>query len=95
VDRRFVFWVLPALAATMVSAPPAAADDAADFLSVVQPRYQVLTPAQLLAAGNRACSIIGSGRPAADAVEILNQELGVDVPVVSQIVRAAVIYLHC
>ncbi len=83
-----------AAVALLTPAAPASAD-AADFLHRVQPRYVFMTAPQLLAAGYRACAIIEHGDPSSDAVEQLDRELGIGVPVAFDIVQAAVIHLGC
>jgi Protein of unknown function (DUF732) len=92
--RRALYPLVAALAVLPVCAAPASADTDG-YLHAVGDQYRFLTPQQLLGAGHRACSIIDSGNPATVAIDMLNREQGISVPVAFNIVTKAIIHLGC
>jgi hypothetical protein len=86
--------LIAAFAAAVAFAAPAAAD-ADEFVRTMQIRYAFLSEEQLLSAGAKACNLIGSGAPAADAVIMVRNDLGVSVSAAGEIVSSAVVDLGC
>jgi hypothetical protein len=86
--------LIAAMVAFLAFAAPAAADSA-DYLHAVQPTYTNLTAQQLLSEGMRVCSAVRSGMNSPQAVQMVQDDLGVSVPAAGDIVSAAVIHLDC
>ncbi len=93
--------VLFAVMAMAVAVAAPAGADQNDYLHLLLPKYAYLDSQQLLTEGAKVCSITRSGRPASDAVAIVQKDLGeLGVPSVSlsaagEIVAAALVYLDC
>ncbi|OBK75034.1 hypothetical protein A5651_08425 [Mycobacterium sp. 1274761.0] len=83
-----------ASAAAIGWAGPAAADSSS-FLQSLQPRYTFLSEAQLLSAGNQACSGARSGIPASDNVIRVSKNLGISTSAAWEIVIASINHLGC
>lgn len=81
-------------AAALAQAAPAAADSH-EFLHGLEDRYSFMTPQQLLAAGHRACAVINTGKPAADASDVIDHEWGLSPSVAMVIVTSATTNLGC
>lgn len=94
--RRSVFAVAVGCAAALalLGAAPAHADQAT-YLSTVQPRFVFLTTDQLLSEGYKVCAAHSNGMMASDAYTMVQDDLGVTVPVSIEIVSAAVVHLDC
>ena len=88
--------LVAATAAPLVFAAPASAD-AAGYLHAVQPSYPTptLSAEQLLSEGARVCRAIQSGMNSTQAVQMVQDDLGVSVPNAGDIVSAAVVHLDC
>ncbi len=84
---------LIAVAATALAfASPAAADEG-EYLGQLQPRLAYLSAEQLLSAGGMVCEATTSGTNSADAMLMVQEQLGVSVPTAFRIVSAAVVHL--
>ena len=86
--------LIAATVASLAFAAPAAADSG-DYLHAVQPTYTNVTAQQLLSEGMRVCSAIRSGMISPQAVQMVQDDLGVSVPAAGDIVSAAVVHLDC
>jgi hypothetical protein len=86
--------LIAAMVASLAFAAPAAAD-AADYLHALQPTYTNLTAQQLLSEGMRVCTAIRSGMNSPQAVQMVQDDLGVSVPAAGDIVSAAIVHLDC
>ena len=85
-----------AIVASLAFAAPAAAEaDNAEYLHAVQPTYTNVTAEQLLSEGMRVCSGIRSGMTSPQAVQMVQDDLGVSVTAAGDIVSAAVVHLDC
>ena len=91
-------FVVPALVAgtamSLAFAAPASADTAG-YLAALQGFYPTLSSQQLLTEGQKVCSMTRSGRNAADALQMVQKDIGVSVPAAGDIVSAAVVHLDC
>jgi len=87
--------IVVAGAAMSLAFAPSASADTAGFLHAVVPTYNNVTPQQLLAAGNMACSAIRGGMNSTNATLLVQDEIGVSVPAAGDIVSAAVVHLGC
>jgi hypothetical protein len=65
------------------------------FLQVLQPKYGYLSESQLLAEGNKVCSVMSGGVPASDAVAMVYKDLGVSTSVAYEIVVNAINHFGC
>ena len=88
--------LIAAPVASLAFAAPAMAEaDSAEYLHAVQPWYTNVTAQQLLSEGMRVCSAVRSGRTAPQAVQMVQDDIGVSVTAAGDIVAAAVVYLDC
>ncbi|BBY26876.1 DUF732 domain-containing protein [Mycolicibacterium sediminis] len=81
-------------AASLAQAAPAAADNE-QFLHGLEERYAFMTPQQLLAAGHKACAVVNTGVPAADASDVIDHQWGLSPSVAMDIVTSAITNLDC
>jgi hypothetical protein len=81
-------------ALSLLCAPPALADEA-EYLKNLQAKYPYLSLGELRSAGQEACAFIGSGRPSADAMEMVASELDVSATAAFDIVVGATWHLGC
>jgi hypothetical protein len=90
--------VVPALvvgtAMSLAFAAPASADTAG-YLAALQPFYPTLSSQQLLTVGYKVCNATRSGTNAADALLMVQKDLGVSAPAAGDIVSAAVVNFGC
>jgi hypothetical protein len=86
--------LLAVMAAAVAFAAPAAADED-EFVRTMQISYVFLSEQQLRSEGARICSVLRSGAPAADAVIMVRNDLGISVSAAGEIVSAAVLHLGC
>jgi hypothetical protein len=86
--------LITATVASLTFAAPAAADTA-DYLNAVQPWYTNVTAEQLLSEGMRACSAVRSGMTSPQAVQMVQNDLGVSITASADIVAAAVVHIDC
>ena len=86
--------LIAAIVASLAFAAPAAADSA-EYLHKVQPTYTNVTAQQLLSEGMRVCSAVRNGMTAPQAVQMVQDDIGVSVTAAGDIVSAAVVYLDC
>lgn len=86
--------LIAAMVASLAFAAPAAADTGS-YLHAVQPTYTNVTAQQLLSEGIRVCSAVRSGMNSSQAVQMVQDDLGVSVPAAGDIVSAAVVHLDC
>jgi Protein of unknown function (DUF732) len=82
------------MATSLMFAAPASADSAS-YLQALVPTYNSVSAQQLLAEGTKVCSAIGSGMNASNAVQMVQDDLGVSIPASGDIVSAAVVHLGC
>ncbi|TPG35861.1 DUF732 domain-containing protein [Mycolicibacterium hodleri] len=90
----------PLLAVTLalgiaVGAAPTAAASQGHYLEQLQPRITYLTSEQLLTEGYKVCRYVGVGRPTADAIPMVMNDLRVTVSAAMDIIPAAVEELDC
>lgn len=83
-----------AVATPFVFAAPAAADPAS-YLQTLMPTYTNVTGEQLLSAGMNACSAMRGGMNGPQAVQMVQDDIGVSVTAAGDIVAAAVVHLDC
>ena len=86
--------LIPAVATSLMFAAPASADSAG-FLQALVPTYNSVSPQQLLSEGQKVCSALNSGMNATQAVQMVQDDLGVSIPASGDIVSAAVVHLGC
>jgi hypothetical protein len=86
--------LIAVVAAALAFAVPAAADEG-DYLRMLQVRWTFLSTQQLLSEGSKVCKATRSGMTSADAVNMVQRDLAVSVPVAVDIVGAAVVDLGC
>jgi hypothetical protein len=86
--------LITAIVASLAFAAPAAASSA-DYLNAVQPWYTNVTAEQLLSEGMRVCTAIRSGMTSPQAVQMVQDDIGVSVTAAGDIVSAAVVHLDC
>jgi hypothetical protein len=86
--------LIPAAAASLAFAAPAAANTV-DYLNAVQPWYTNVTPEQLLSEGMRVCSAVRAGMTSPQAVQMVQNDLGVSITASADIVAAAVVHIDC
>ena len=91
---KSVLAVTLALGVAIGAAPTAAAEEG-DYLEQLQPRITYLTSEQLLAEGYKVCRYVGVGRPTADAIPVVMNDLKVTVAAAMAIIPAAVEELDC
>jgi hypothetical protein len=81
-------------AASVIFAPQAAADQD-EYLRKLQSQFPYLSAEQLIAEGAKVCTATRQGTPAADAVIMVRENLGVSIPTAGDIVSTAVVELGC
>jgi hypothetical protein len=87
--------LIGSLVGTVVLARPAHAD-AAEYLRLLDDKYSYLTTQQLLTEGYKVCAALNNGVVAADAVQMVQKDLGgVTLAVSDDIVGAAAVGLGC
>jgi hypothetical protein len=86
--------LITAIVASLAFAAPAAAGTA-DYLNAVQPWYTNVTTEQLLSEGMRVCSAVRGGMTSPQAVQMVQNDLGVSTTASADIVAAAVVHLDC
>ena len=86
--------LIVAMVAPLAFAAPAAAD-VESYLHAVQPTYTNVTAQQLLSEGMRVCSGVQRGMTSPQAVDMVQDDLGVSVTAAGDIVSAAIVYLDC
>ncbi|MGV0791373.1 DUF732 domain-containing protein [Mycolicibacterium sp. XJ1819] len=72
-----------------LAAPAAATDD--EYLQELQDRYTFLTADQLLSEGHRVCAATSTGVLAADAVDMVREDLDVSIGVAMDVVSGAIL----
>jgi hypothetical protein len=82
------------VATALAFAAPAAAGES-DYLRVLQARFVFLSAEQLVAEGTKVCNAVHSGMGSAEAVQMVQDDLGVSVSAGVEIVSAAERYLDC
>ena len=75
-------------------APPAAAEESA-YLNQLSPRLTFLSSEQLLTEGYKVCRYVSVGRPTADAIPMVMDDLQTSVSPALDIISAAVQQLDC
>ena len=75
-------------------APPAAAEESA-YLNQLSPRLTFLSAEQLRTEGYKVCRYVGVGRPTADAIPMVMDDLDITVAAALDIISAAVQQLDC
>ena len=75
-------------------APPAAADES-DYLNQLSPRLTFLSTEQLLTEGYKVCRYVSVGRPTADAIPMVMDDLQTSVAAALDIISEAVQQLDC
>lgn len=75
-------------------APPAAAEDSA-YLNQLSPRLTFLSTEQLRTEGYKVCRYVSVGRPTADAIPMVMDDLETSVAAALDIISAAVQHLDC
>ncbi len=78
-----------------IGAAPTAAAEESDYLNQLQPRFANLTSDQLLTEGYKVCRYLSVGRPSADAIPMVMQDLQVTVAAAYAIIPAAIAQLDC
>lgn len=86
--------LMAVVAASVAFAAPAAADQD-DYVRTLQTRYVFLSEQQLVSEGSKVCNAINGGMTAADAVIMVQNDLGVSIPAAGDIVSGAVVQLGC
>jgi hypothetical protein len=87
--------VVGACAALSLFCAPAALADEAGYLRNLLAKYPYLSSGELLSAGHGACAFIASGRPSADAMEMVASDLDVSATAAFDIVVGATWQLGC
>ncbi|KQY03083.1 hypothetical protein ASD37_26545 [Mycobacterium sp. Root135] len=75
-------------------APPAAAEESA-YLNQLSPRLTFLSSEQLLTEGYKVCRYVSVGRPTADAIPMVMDDLQTSVSPALDIISAAIQQLDC
>lgn len=75
-------------------APPAAAGET-EYLSQLSPQLTSLTAQQLRTEGYKVCRYVSVGRPTADAIPMVMDDLEISVAAALDIISAAVQQLDC
>jgi hypothetical protein len=75
-------------------APPAAADESG-YLNELSPRLAYLTTQQLRTEGYKVCRYVNVGRPTADAIPVVTNDLGITVAAAMDIISASIRELDC
>lgn len=75
-------------------APPAAAEESA-YLNQLSPRLTFLSTEQLLTEGYKVCRYVSVGRPTADAIPMVMDDLQTSVSPALDIISAAIQQLDC
>ncbi|KAA0095459.1 DUF732 domain-containing protein [Mycolicibacterium sp. P1-18] len=91
---KLVFVAALAAGVAIGVAPTAAADEAG-YLNQLSPRLAFLTPDQLRAEGYKVCRYVSVGRPSADAIPMVTNDLGVTVAAALDIISNAIGQLDC
>jgi hypothetical protein len=86
--------LITATVASLAFAAPSAANTA-DYLQAVQPWYTNVTTEQLLSEGMRVCSAVRAGMTSPQAVQMVQNDLGVSTTASGDIVAAAVVHIDC
>jgi hypothetical protein len=87
--------VLSAVAVTTLGLAAPASAESNQYLDKLQPRYNYMSSAQLMAAGNKACSAMHSGMPASDVTVMMSKDMGVSMSTAYEITVNAINYLGC
>ncbi|MDT5236330.1 MAG: hypothetical protein QOD36_3311 [Mycobacterium sp.] len=93
--RSIVLQVLIAGAATSLAFAAPATADSGEYLHALQPFYPTLSAETLLSVGSKVCSAIQSGSNSTDALQMVQDQIGVSTPAAGDIVSAAVVHLDC
>lgn len=91
---RIVRTLIVVFAASVIFAPQAAADQD-EYLRKLQSQFPYLSAEQLIAEGAKICNVTRQGTPAADAVIMVREDLGVSIPTAGDIVSTAVVEFGC
>jgi len=78
-----------------VATAPTAVADEAGYLQRLQSRLAYLTAQQLLTEGYKVCRYVSVGRPTADAIPMVMDDLDITVAAALDIISAAVLQLDC
>ena len=91
---RSIALLIAGTAAGVAFAAPAPADTGG-YLQALVPNYPTVGAQQLVSEGAKVCGAIRSGMNSPQAVQMVQDDLGVSVPTADDIVSAAVIHLDC
>jgi Protein of unknown function (DUF732) len=88
-------WIpVAGVTATLLFAPPAAADQAG-YLYALRGQWPSLSDRQLLSEGRKICNATHSGMNSAEATIMVQKDLQMGVTEALQVVSAAVVHLGC
>ncbi|MCV7422723.1 DUF732 domain-containing protein [Mycobacterium yunnanensis] len=85
---KVVFGAVLAAGMAIGVAAPAAADESG-YLTELAPRLTSLSPQQLSAEGHKVCRYVGAGRPTADAIPMVMNDLKTTVAGAMYIISAS------
>jgi Protein of unknown function (DUF732) len=91
--KALISAVLVAVSCVVAAAPAHA--DPAEYLQILDDKYSYLSPQQALAEGYKVCAALHHGKISPQAVDMVQKDLGVSVPVGLDIVAAASVGLGC
>jgi hypothetical protein len=91
---KLVFLAAIAAGVAIGVAPTAAADENG-YLDELSPRLAYLTPQQLRTEGYKVCRYVGVGRPTADAIPVVMNDLGITVAASMDIISTSLRELDC
>lgn len=91
---KLVFVAAVAMGVAIGAAPTAAADESG-YLNELSPRLAYLTTQQLRTEGYKVCRYVGVGRPTADAIPVVMNDLGISVAAALDIISASMRELDC
>ena len=78
-----------------IAAAPTAAAEPSEYLQQLQPSFAFLSAEQLMTEGYKVCRLVDAGRPSADAIPMVVDDLQVTVATAFAIVPAALSTLDC
>ena len=91
---KLVFVAAVAMGVAIGVAPTATADESG-YLNQLSPRLAYLTTEQLRTEGYKVCRYVSAGRPTADAIPMVMDDLGITVSAALNIISTALGELDC
>jgi hypothetical protein len=91
---KLVFVAAVAVGVAIGVSPTAAADESG-YLNQLSPRLAFLTTEQLRTEGYKVCRYVSVGRPSADAIPMVMDDLGITVAAALDIISVSLGQLDC